>query len=237
MRAACRSLNTASRTSRGRGLDRAPRTSSTNGWATSGSPRAARRPWRDRRRQGTRATSSWRSRPAATSTCTRRGRTTARTRSKRWRPPPRPRLRVRRDHRPRSLLGEGRFEAQAKEIAKLQKKLAPFKLLGVEVSIRVDGTVDFADEDLAKCDWVVASLHSAFDKSPTERILAAMENPHVDCIGHPTARKLNKRRRRPRHREGRGEGLETGTYIEINSQPDRSTFATTRAGRRRGRRS
>ena len=91
-------------------------------------------------------------------------------------------------------LREGRFEAQAKEIAKLQKKLAPFKLLrGVEVSIRVDGTVDFADEDLAKCDWVVASLHSAFDKSPTERILAAMENPHVDCIGHPTARKLNKR--------------------------------------------
>ena len=120
-------------------------------------------------------------------------------------------------------LRDGRFEAQAKEIAKLQKKLAPFKLLrGIEVSIRVDGTVDFPDDDLATCDWVVASLHSAFDKSPTERILAAMENPHVDCIGHPTARKLNKRGGVDIDIEQvAAKGLETGTYIEINSQPDR----------------
>ena len=46
---------------------------------------------------------------------------------------------------------------------------------------------------LAGRDWVVASLHSSFDRSPTERLLAAMENPHVDCIGHPTGRKINKR--------------------------------------------
>jgi DNA polymerase (family 10) len=120
-------------------------------------------------------------------------------------------------------LREGRFEAQAKEIAKLQKKLAPFKLLrGIEVSIRVDGTLDFADEDLAGCDWVIASLHSAFDKSPTERILAAMENPHVDCIGHPTARKLNKRSGVDIDIDKVvAKGLETGTYVEINSQPDR----------------
>ena len=120
-------------------------------------------------------------------------------------------------------LRDGRFEAQLEEIEKLRKKLAPFKLLrGIEVSIRVDGTLDFPDEDLAQCDWVMASLHSAFEKSPSERVLAAMENPHVDCIGHPTARKLNKR--------GGVEleldkvvamGLETGTYLEINSQPDR----------------
>jgi DNA polymerase (family X) len=120
-------------------------------------------------------------------------------------------------------LRDGRFEAQAKEIAKLQKKLAPFQLLrGIEVSIRVDGTLDFPDEQLAECDWVMASLHSAFDKNPTERILSAMENPHVDCIGHPTTRKLNRR-------SGidvdiakvAAKGLETGTYLEINSQPDR----------------
>ena len=61
------------------------------------------------------------------------------------------------------------------------------------MNIRPDGSLDMADEDLAGRDWVVASLHSSFDKSPTERILAAMENPHVDCIGHPTGRKINKR--------------------------------------------
>jgi DNA polymerase (family 10) len=120
-------------------------------------------------------------------------------------------------------LRDGRFEAQAKEIARLRKKLAPFELLrGIEVSIRVDGTLDFPDERLAECDWVIASLHSAFDKSPTERVLAAMANPHVDCIGHPTARKLNRRGGVDIHMEKViAKGLETRTYLEINSQPDR----------------
>jgi DNA polymerase (family 10) len=120
-------------------------------------------------------------------------------------------------------LRDGRFEAQAKEIAKLQKQLAPFKLLrGIEVSIRVDGSLDFTDEELAECDWVIASLHSAFDKSPTERVLAALENPHVDCIGHPTARKLNKRGGVELDVDKVvGRALETRTFLEINSQPDR----------------
>jgi DNA polymerase (family X) len=120
-------------------------------------------------------------------------------------------------------LREGRFEAQAKEIAKLQTELAPFQLVrGIEVSIRVDGTVDFPDDQLAECDWVIASLHSAFEKSTTDRILAAMENPHVHCIGHPTARKLNKRGGVELDIEKViAKGLETGTYLEINSQPDR----------------
>jgi DNA polymerase (family X) len=120
-------------------------------------------------------------------------------------------------------LRDGRFQAQAKEIAKLRKQLAPFELLrGIEVSIRVDGTLDFPDEELAECDWVVASLHSAFEKSPTDRLLAAMENPNVDCIGHPTARKLNRRGGVDIDIEKVvAKGLETGTYLEINSQPDR----------------
>jgi DNA polymerase (family X) len=120
-------------------------------------------------------------------------------------------------------LRDGRFEAQAKEIAKLRVRLEPFELLrGIEVSIRVDGTLDFPDEELAECDWVIASLHSAFDKSPTERLLAAMENPQVDCIGHPTARKLNKRGGVDIDIEKVvATGLETRTYLEINSQPDR----------------
>jgi DNA polymerase (family 10) len=120
-------------------------------------------------------------------------------------------------------LRDGRLRAQWEEVAEVNERLASFRILrGVEVSIRADGSVDLPDEDLAELDWVVASLHSAFDKNPTERLLAAMESPHVDCIGHMTARKLNRR--------GGAEialdkafakAVETGTFVEINSQPDR----------------
>jgi DNA polymerase (family X) len=95
-------------------------------------------------------------------------------------------------------------------------------LRGIEVNIRADGSLDVDDDTLAQLDWVVASLHTAFDRSPTERILAAMENPHVDSIGHPTARKIN--RRGPADVDlGRvfAKAVETGTFVEINSQPDR----------------
>src|SRR5215217_20903 len=128
-------------------------------------------------------------------------------------------------------LRDGRFEAQLKEIERIRKKLGRFKLLhGIEVSIRVDGTLDFPDEQLAECDWVMASLHSAFDKSPTERVVAAMENPHVDCIGHPTARKLNKRGGVELDIEKAvAKALETKTFIEINSQPDRLDLRDTHA--------
>jgi DNA polymerase (family 10) len=120
-------------------------------------------------------------------------------------------------------LRDGRFEAQAVEIEALRKQLTPFRLLrGIEVSIRTDGTLDFADEDLAECDWVMASLHSAFERSPTERVVAAMENPHVDAIGHLTARKLNRRGGTDiAVDEVIEKALETGTFLEINSQPDR----------------
>ncbi len=120
-------------------------------------------------------------------------------------------------------LREGRFEAQAEEIAAVDERLGRFRLLrGVEVNIRADGSLDMADEDLAVCDWVVASLHSAFDRSPTERLVAAMENPHVDCIGHPTARKLNRRSGAEIDLERViATAVETRTALEINSQPDR----------------
>ena len=120
-------------------------------------------------------------------------------------------------------LRDGRFAAQTKEIAKLNEKLAPFRILrGIEVSIRTDGTLDFSDEELATCDWVMASLHSAFDRSPTERVQAAMEHPHVHCIGHLTARKLNRRGGTEIALDKVIEkALETGTFLEVNSQPDR----------------
>jgi DNA polymerase (family 10) len=125
------------------------------------------------------------------------------------------------DHSQR--LREGALEAQAKEMEAVAERVKPLKLLkGVEVNIRPDGSLDMSDEDLAGRDWVVASLHSSFDKSPTERILAAMENPNVDCIGHPTGRKINKRPPADVNIERLIEkALETGTALEINSQPDR----------------
>ncbi|MGZ4280699.1 MAG: DNA polymerase/3'-5' exonuclease PolX [Gaiellaceae bacterium] len=120
-------------------------------------------------------------------------------------------------------LREGRMEQQAKEIDKLAVKVAPLKLLkGVEVNIKADGTLDVPDDVLAERDWVVASIHTAFDRSPTERILATMENPHVDVIGHLTGRKLSRREPMEIDIERVVEkALETGTFLEINSQPDR----------------
>lgn len=120
-------------------------------------------------------------------------------------------------------LREARFEAQLKEIEALRPRLGRFRLLrGIEVNIRADGSLDVSDEDMAVCDWVVASLHTAFDRNPTERIVAAMENPHVDCIGHPTARKLNRRAGADVDVERIvGAAVETGTALEINSQADR----------------
>ena len=64
------------------------------------------------------------------------------------------------------------MEAQDREIDALNKQLAPFRLLkGVEVNIRADGSLDVPDEVLAERDWVVASIHSAFHRDPTERLL------------------------------------------------------------------
>jgi len=120
-------------------------------------------------------------------------------------------------------LREGRMEAQAKEIDKLAEQVAPLKLLkGVEVNIKADGTLDVPDEVLAERDWVVASIHTAFDREPTERILATMENPHVHVIGHLTGRKIMRREPMEIDLERVLEkALETGTFLEINSQPDR----------------
>jgi DNA polymerase (family 10) len=121
------------------------------------------------------------------------------------------------DH-PRGTLAE-----QDLEIDALNEQLKPFKILkGIEVNIRIDGSLSLPDEVLAKRDWVIASLHAAFDRNPTERVLTAMENPHVDCIGHLTARKINIRAAANIDIERVvAKALETGTFFEINAQPNR----------------
>src|SRR5437870_1119804 len=77
-------------------------------------------------------------------------------------------------------------------------------------------------ENCAELDRVVASVHAAREKNPLERVFAAMENPYVDCIGHLTGRKLNKRGPVDIDIERVIEkALETKTFLELNSQPDR----------------
>ncbi len=129
-------------------------------------------------------------------------------------------------------LRERRLEAQWKEIDEVNARLGRgFKVLrGIEVNIRSDGSLDVEDEVLAELDWVVASIHTAFDRSPTERILGALDNPHVDCIGHLTGRRLLKRQGAEIDIERVVErAAETGTALEINSQPDRLDMRDTHA--------
>jgi DNA polymerase (family 10) len=125
------------------------------------------------------------------------------------------------DHSQR--LRDGRLEQQWEEIDALNERLAPFRILkGIEVNIRANGEIDVTDDLLAPLDWVMASVHASFEKDPTERVLAAMESPHVDCIGHLTSRRIGVRNPSQIAVERVVEGaLATGTFLEINSQPDR----------------
>jgi DNA polymerase (family X) len=98
-------------------------------------------------------------------------------------------------------------------------------LAGSEVNIHTDGSLDYEDDLLEQLDWVVASMHTSFrmpEKEMTARMIAAMEHPLVDAIGHPTGRLIDRR-------EPYGLDLErvieaairTGTFLEINGNPDR----------------
>jgi DNA polymerase (family X) len=120
-------------------------------------------------------------------------------------------------------LRDRRLQHQWEEIDALNATLAPFRILkGIEVNIRTTGEVDVDDELIAPLDWVMASVHASFDNDPTGRVVAAMENPHVDCIGHPTSRRIGKRSPSGIEVEKIVEAaLATGTFLEINSQPDR----------------
>jgi DNA polymerase (family 10) len=128
-------------------------------------------------------------------------------------------------------LRDGRLEAQWEEIDELNGRLKSFRVLrGIEANIRANGSLDVEDDVLAQLDWVIASLHTSFDRNPTERILGVMDNPHVDSIGHLSGRRLLKRdgaavdvERVVAH------AVETGTALEINSQPDRLDMRDTHA--------
>ena len=120
-------------------------------------------------------------------------------------------------------LREGRLAAQLEEIERVREQFPKLRILaGVEANIRSSGEVDVTEEDLAALDWVVASVHQAPHTNPTERVLEAMDNPYVDCIGHLTGRRIGKRGPRDVDVERViAKALETGVVLEMNGQPDR----------------
>jgi DNA polymerase (family X) len=118
------------------------------------------------------------------------------------------------------------LERRMEEIRELNARTEGIELLvGTETNILPDGSPDYPDELLARLDWVIASVHTSFgmgEREMTDRMVAAIEHPHVDAIGHPTGRKI----------ETRGPyaiaidrvieaAARTGTMLEINAAPDR----------------
>jgi DNA polymerase (family 10) len=119
-----------------------------------------------------------------------------------------------------------RLQAQGAKIRLINEELEKVRLLsGIEVDILADGSLDLPDSVLKERDIVVASIHSGFRQDMRElttRVLKAMENPHVDIIGHPTGRLLGRREPYAIDME---EVIKmagkTGTILEINASPDR----------------
>jgi DNA polymerase (family X) len=96
---------------------------------------------------------------------------------------------------------------------------------GTETNVLPDGSLDYEDGVLEQLDWVIASLHTSFrmaEKEQTERMLRAMEHPLVDAIGHPTGRLIESREAYAIDIDAViAKAVETGTFLEINANPDR----------------
>ncbi len=136
------------------------------------------------------------------------------------------------DHSPRLTVAHGlnreRLLQQLDVVAELNEAMTPFRILtGIEVDILEDGSLDQDEALLARLDLVVASVHSKLsmdERLMTRRMVAAIESPHTDILGHCTGRKLVGRGRA----ESRFDPDEvfaacarTTTAVEINSRPER----------------
>lgn len=123
-------------------------------------------------------------------------------------------------------LTQERVRKQIEEVRKLNAKFDDFTILtGIEMDILPDGSLDFDDQLLSELDLVIASIHSSFSQPQEkimERLKAALENPHVDIIAHPTGRLIGRR-------DGYDVEIEmliqlakeTNTALELNANPNR----------------
>jgi len=136
------------------------------------------------------------------------------------------------DHSPRLQVANGlsvdRLERQLDEVAALNERLAPFRILtGIEVDIVEEGALDHPDDVLERLDVVVASIHSRLredEAGMTRRLLGAVTNPHVDILGHCTGRIVVGRGRPESTFDAAAvfaAAVEHDKAVEINSRPER----------------
>jgi len=136
------------------------------------------------------------------------------------------------DHSARLTVAHGlnaeRLRQQLEVLAGMNEQLAPFRILtGIEVDILEDGSLDQELDLLAELDVVVASVHSKLRMDPaqmTARMLAAIESPHTDILGHCTGRLITGRGRPQSTFDAEAvfaACARTGTAVEINSRPER----------------
>jgi DNA polymerase (family 10) len=119
-----------------------------------------------------------------------------------------------------------RLWERIEEIREWDKGVRGFHLLsGSEINIGLDGSLDYPDDLVEALDWVVASVHTSFsigEQAMTERVIAAIENPQVNCIGHLTGRLIGRREPYGIDVEAVAEAAaRTGTMLEINGNPNR----------------
>ncbi|KPJ64949.1 DNA polymerase III [candidate division WOR-1 bacterium DG_54_3] len=125
---------------------------------------------------------------------------------------------------------------QLKEIDKVNHKFKGIRILkGIEVDILADGSLDLPDRILKELDVVVAAVHSRF-KMPkdemTKRIISAFKNKYVNILSHPTGRIIGRRDPYEVDMEKIIKAAEdTGTYLEINSYPERLDLSDIHARR------
>lgn len=133
------------------------------------------------------------------------------------------------DHSPSATVANGlkpdMLLAHNNAVRELAESSGVRLLTGTEMDIKPDGSLDYSDELLADLDIVIASIHSGMDQDEatmTQRVIDAMESPHVDVICHLTAR-LTERRAPVMMDVGAilEAAVRTGTVMEINASPDR----------------
>ena len=123
-------------------------------------------------------------------------------------------------------LSPERLKKKLEAVREADEKYGEIHLLcGSEVDILKDGSLDYEDGLLAELDFVVASVHTSFqvgEEAMTERVIRAINNPHVRTIAHPTGRVLNRREPYAVNVSRLiKEAKATGTQLELNSYPDR----------------
>jgi DNA polymerase (family 10) len=128
----------------------------------------------------------------------------------------------------------GQLRRQIELVREADARIAGIELLaGSEVNILPDGSLDYEDELLGELDWVIASVHTSFgigEQKMTERMIAAIEHPLVDAIGHPTGRLIERREPYAIDLEAVfAAAARTGTMLEINANPDRRDLSDVHA--------